>query len=612
MSDAKADHIRWNLNSLYKGVDDPQLDTDVSAVALGMKQFADEYRGKLDSLLSSAIERLGNISMLSSKVNAFLFFKLSLNTGDSAAKAKSAEVERILADASALLEFFDIEVAALSVEQIEAQMRHDSFLARHRPYIDYIRIKKPHQLSEQVEVALTKRSPFGEGAWGEFFDELASDLEFEFKDKKQTLTEMLHLLTESQDSDVRAEAMKAINDGFAGPFAKYSAQTLYMVTGADAVERRERNYTHPMQGRNMSNRVPDSVVDALHKATRDKSAPLAQRYYKLKAAHLGMKTLRWSDRNAQMPFKDSTAVPFDEGMQMVLSAYESFSPTLAQLIRETVEAKHVDAPAQKGKRGGAFNYSIVLPGNVPVSYTLLNYLGTGRDVATLAHELGHGVHGLLAGHEQGVLMFHPPMAYAETASVFGEQVTFDSLRQRLIEKGDTKSLLALTMGKIDDIINTTVRQISFSCFEQQLHGRDATYSKWGAPKKLSVEEISAIWLSVTKEFYGPEGGVFTYENMDKLWAYISHFHNPFYVYSYAYGQCQTDALYAVKDQFGDKFEPLYLDLLRAGSTKNASEMLAPFGLDPSTSDFWEKGIEAGLGSLVTEAERLSKEMGVGV
>ena len=229
---------------------------------------------------------------------------------------------------------------------------------------------------------------------------------------------------------------------------------------------------------------------------------------------------------------------------------------------------------------------------------------------TLAHELGHGVHGILAGGAQGPLMFHAPIAYCETASVFGEMTTFTFLKERLMRLGDKNSLLALIMEKLDSTINTVVRQIGFSNFERRLHGMDASYGAWREAKKQSVEELSEIWLKTAKELYGEEGEIFTYENCDRLWAYIPHFHSPFYVYGYAFGELLTQSLFAQRQRLGAKFEPLYLDLLRSGSTKDVVELLAPFNLDARNESFWKDGIMVSLGALIEEAEQLSRAMGV--
>ncbi len=493
---------------------------------------------------------------------------------------------------------------------LEGWYESESIVAKHRPWIEHVRLFKPHFLTEAVESALTKRSPFDSSSLAEFFDEAESDLEFSFRGVTKNLTELVHLLTESKDAEERAEAMKCLNKGLSGPFAKYAAQTLYMVAGLKAVEDKERGYAHPMDVRNKSNRIPDSVVDVLHSSVSALGGSLARRYYKLKARHLGLSVLRWSDRNAPMPFADTTVIPFPEAEDIVTTSYESFSPTLATIVRSFFAERRIDAPVAKEKRNGAFNSSQVLPGGKPVSFTLMNYLGSNTDVMTLAHELGHGVHGILAGEAQGPLMFHAPIAYCETASVFGEMTTFTFLKDRLGRSGDKKSLLALIMGKIDKTINTVVRQIGFSNFERRLHGMDDSYTTWTAPTKRSVEELNALWLRTAQELYGPEGEIFTYGDCDHLWAYIPHFHSPFYVYGYAFGELLTQSLFAQRRRLGARFEPLYLELLRSGSTKNVVELLAPFDLDARDQAFWKEGIAGSLGALIEEAEQMSRALGV--
>jgi oligoendopeptidase F len=608
---ANAENYRWDLSIFYSGLDDPQLDTDIAKLAQSMKEFNVQYKEKLAQALGKAIADYAEIEMLTYKIYVYLYLLQSCDVANSAVKEKMASAERQLCQAQGeYLTFFAIELAAIDNTRLERLYAADPIAAKHKPWIEHQRIFKPHMLTESVEGALTKRSPFGEDAWSEFFDELESDLEFDLKGVKHTLTEMIDILTESKDAAERFEAMRTINNGFKGPFAKYSAQTLYMVAGSKAVETKERGYRHPMDAQNKANRVPDTCVDALHDAVMDIAAPLMKRFYRLKAAHLGLEKLKWSDRNAPMPFADTDVLPFDEALAMVLEAYESFSPTLAGIIRRMIAEKRIDAPALKGRRDGAYNYSMVLPGNIPASFTFLNYLGSNRDAMVIAHELGHGVHGILATAEQGPLMCHAPTAYSETASVFGEMTTFNHLKKRLEAKGDIRSLLALVMDKLDDIINTSVRQIGFSNFERRLHGMDAQLRHWGDVRKLSVEQNSAIWNETRVQLYGPDGEVFTYENSDLMWSYISHFHRPFYVYGYAFGELLTHSLYAKREFFGQRFEPLYLDLLRAGSTKNAVELLEPFGLDPLKPEFWADGIRISLGSLLALAEKLSAEMGV--
>ena len=602
------DQVRWDLSILYSDIEDPRLDSDLSQFAAMVRHFSSTYKGKLAELLGPAIKEYSEIAMLGGKINAFLGLRESTDLFNAAIKTKHAAFQREL---SALegehLTFFELELVQLRDDTLKTWYKNDPFVAKHRPWIEHTRVFKPHFLSEPVESALTKRSPFDSSSWSDFFDEVEADLNFNFRGADKNLTEMLHLITESKDAEERAEAMKCVNDGLAGPFAKYSAQTLYMVAGAKAVEDKERGHAHPMDRRNKSNQIPDSVVDVLHNSVTKLGGELTRRYYKLKARHLGLPVLRWSDRNAPMPFADTTVIPFDEAADIVTTSYESFSPTLTDIVKTFFVDRRIDAPVLKEKRHGAFNSSHVLPGGKSVSFTLLNYLGSNRDVMTLAHELGHGVHGILGGEAQGPLMFHAPVAYCETASVFGEMTTFTFLKERLARSGDQKSLLALIMAKIDSTINTVVRQIGFSNFERRLHGMDVSYAKWSEPKKRSVEELDAIWLKTAQELYGEQGEIFTYENCNHLWAYIPHFHSPFYVYGYAFGELLTQSLYGQRQRLGPKFEPLYLDLLRSGSSKNVVELLAPFGLDARSDAFWNDGINASLGALIEEAEEMSRQ-----
>ncbi len=604
-----AAEYRWDLSCFYAGLDDPQIDADCRALALGAADFCADHKGKLDRTLGQAIRDLTELDMLSNKVFVYLNLRTSLKVDDPAVKAKTAAAEKIVNEAfGQYMAFFDNEVAGLPEAAIAAQAVSDPVVAKHLPWIRDLRRFAPHLLADDVEAALIKRSSFGPGTWADFFGEVEAGLRFPFRRRwygrrrSLTLTKMLDVLSHDRDPAVRARTLRLINDGFKGAFAKYSAQTLYMIVGSKEVEDRERKYGHPMAARNLGNKVPDAVVEALHAAIAAEAPAIVGRYYRLKARLLGMKRLRWSDRNAELPFSAERRVSFAEAMETVLAAYASFSPTLAGLVKDMAARRWIDAPADEGKESGAYNCSLVLPGNRPVAFTLLNYLGAPDDVMTLAHELGHGVHGLLGGEAQGPLMYHAPTAYCETASVFGELTTFNNLKADLASRGSVKETLALVMSKIDDVLNTTVRQISFSNFERRVHG---------SGRRLSVEELCGIWLEETRKLYGEDGDVFTYENTDHLWAYISHFHRPFYVYSYAFGELLTHSLYARRAMLGDSFEPLYLDLLRSGGTRDAVDLLKPFGLDPTAPDFWRLGIKLSLGVMLEEAESLARLAGYG-
>ena len=604
--------VRWDLaRFFYTGIDDPQIDEDVKKLISLYRNFHSAHAGKLEHTLGDAMRRLVEMEMLGEKIGTFLSLLRSLKVADPKVKAKEAEINVLTSkEEGEHCEFFTIELSALSEEVLMKWYAKDRFVAKHRSWIEHVRLFKPHLLSEPVESALTKREPFGESSWGEFHAELSSDIEIRYKGKKKNLEEALDLMDSLQSDDERAKVMELVNEALGGYYAKYSAQTLWMVAGSGAVEDEERKYPHPMAYRNKSNRVSDEMVNALHDAMRDVASPIMKHFYRLKAKHLGLDTLRWSDKNASIPLVSDVKIPFDEAKKMVISAYQNFSPALATRVRGMFRENRVDAHVVKGREGGAFCTWPVLPDKKPHAFVFLNYLGKMKDVMTLAHEVGHGVHGELAGFAQGALMCNVPTAYAETASIFGEMTTFNYLKKRLLESNEKESLLALLMGKLNDSMNTMVRQIGFSNFERRLHGMNKEYTLWQKPKKLSVEELNANWLETIVELYGEAGEVFTYEDVDHLWTYVHHFHSPFYVYGYAFGELLTQSLYAVAPQYGDRFEPLYLDLLRSGSTKSVVELLAPFGLDPTKTDFWSAGIKVGIGRMLEEAEMLSREMGI--
>lgn len=595
-----AENIRWDLTDLYSGIQDPKLMADVQELGKLAADFAKTYKGKLGTKLGAALTAYKKIDNLTSRIFVFLYLNQSCDGANQTIQQVMAKAQESWAMASANhLTFFEHELAALDAKTYKMLLQSDPVVTHHQPMLDHIRAQAKYLLSEEVERALTLRSPFGPSEWGNYFDEVEAEVTFDFKDKKMNISEILHILSESTDPAERAAALKVTNAGIKDHMAKVMARALNATIGQKNIEDMERGYPSTMASRNISNKVTDDVVAALHTAVNTEGARQARRYYRLLAAHLGMDKLKWSDRNAK-PFKMSDKLtPWDECLTIVTEAYGTFSPTLAELIQHMVDSKWVDAPTYKGKTGGAYNYSVELPQGVR-SYTFLNYLGSARDVMTVAHEFGHGVHGLLAGKKQGGLMMQAPMAYAETASIFGEMVTFNYLLGRTTSDKDK---LALLMGKSSDFLNSVCRQISFSSFEQRIHAA----RKDG---KLTVDDFNSHWMSVTETMYGASGDVFVYEDMDHMWGYVSHFLRPFYVYAYAFGELLTQSLFAVKDQFGEEFEPLYLDLLRAGGTKDAVALLKPFGLDPTDPAFWMKGISASIGTWLDEAERLSNALGV--
>jgi oligoendopeptidase F len=591
-----AEKARWDLSILYSGIDDPKLEADLSAFEAGAKAFQTAYRGALAARLGAALQAQMELGIIAERLTAYLYMLTTTDLSNEKAKTKMNAAERRLAAASGeYLQFFELELNGLDDAAVATLIVSDPVCAKHAPLIRQIRRFKPHQLSEPVEAALAKRAPFSAGTWGEFHDEVEAELRIEFEGAEKTLTEMIDIMSNDRDGERRAAAMAKVDGALSGPFAKYAARALSVECGAKAVEDRERKYPAAISERNLANQIPDEVVSALHATVTDDGGKLARRYYSLKARLLGRAKLRWSDRNAPLPYADNALVPYAEAVKIVTDGYRSFSPTLSAAVEKVIAMNWIDAPQTAGKRSGAFNYSVAVGPDKFATFVMLNYLGTHRDVQTLAHELGHAAHGLLAGAAQGPLMFRAPTAYAETASVFGEEIVFRSILAGL--DSDPRTKLAYICAKIDESMNTVVRQIGFSNFEKKLHAAGA---------QLSADEIGALWLGSLRELYGADGEIFTYEHAGNLWSYVSHFHRPFYCYGYAFGQLLTQSLYAAKDRLGEKFEALYVDLLAAGGTKNASELLKPFGLDPARPDFWKNGLDAGVGALIAEAEELEK------
>ncbi len=599
--DTGASDVRWDLQDLYVDLNDPALEADVQRFLTLAQEFDTRQRGRLHETLGSALVAQSALQTLSDKIMVYLMLRRSTDATNPQIERRIAQVQEAFSVAEANhLNFFEHELAGLTDEQYAAALE-DPVAARHRPFLDFIRANRRYLLSEEVERALTLRGPFGPSEWTEFTSEVEAELRFDVDGASLTLPEVLHRVTSAPDTNERARAMRALSGGLRDQrFDRLMARTLNVVMGAKAVEDRERGYSSPISARNIGNRVDDETVEALHAAVAEAGAAQARRYYRLLAAHLGQETLRWSDRNAPLPLSDNRTVPWRECVETVLSAYGSFSPTLRDMVSTMLERRWVDAPPYPGKTGGAFNCAVLLPGDEARAYNFLNYLGSTRDVMTVAHEAGHGVHGMLAAKAQGALMFRAPMAYAETASIFGEMTTFNYL----LERAETeKQQLALLMEKCADHVNSVVRQISFSNFEKKAHERRRA-------GKLTLDEFNQLWLEVTHAFYGPPGDLFTYEDAENLWAYVNHFQRPFYVYAYAFGELFTQSLYAVREQFGNDFEPMYLDLLRAGGSKSAVDLMAPFGLDPRDPEFWRKGIGGSIESWLERAEGISRAMGI--
>jgi oligoendopeptidase F len=471
-----------------------------------------------------------------------------------------------------LLLFFALELNRLEDANLAEKLKAPE-LARYAPWLRDTRAFRPYQLSDEIEKLLHEKSVAGRSAWTRLFDETGAALRFPVGGKELTGSEALNLLSDANGENRKAAA-KSLGDVF-GKNSRLFAHITNTLIKDKEVEDRWRGFKHPISSRNLSNFVEDEVVDALIASVREAFPNLSHRYYRLKAKWFGVEVMPYWDRNAPLPNEDDKLVPWSEAQRIVLEAYGAFSPAMADVGKRFFDNRWIDAPANPGKASGAFAHPTV-PSAHP--YLLLNYLGRTRDVMTLAHELGHGVHQVLAG-KQGALMADTPLTLAETASVFGEMLTFQAL---LKAETDPKKRKAMLAGKVEDMLNTVVRQIAFVEFERRLHDERRA-------GELTANRIGEIWLQVQKESLGP---AIRFEDEYRwYWTYIPHFiHTPFYVYAYAFGDCLVNSLYAVYQGAEKGFAEKYLDMLKAGGTKRHKELLAPFGLDASDPKFWRKGL----------------------
>ena len=567
----------WDLSDLYPGPQSAELAAELDHAAAAAADFRDRYRGRLAALDGAALgaavadyerlqETLGRVSSYAQLVHA----------GDMAdpevGKFYQGMQERVT-DISAETLFFTLELNRLDDAALADKLR-DPALARYRPWLRDLRAFRPHQLSDDIERLLHEKQVAGRAAWTRAFDEAMADLRFPVDGRKLTANEVVDLLSD-RDGALRRKAAEAIGRVL-GENRRGFALIVNTLAKDKEIEDKWRGFARPVSSRNLANQVEDEVVEALVAAVKSAYPELSHRYYRLKARWFGRDRLDYWDRNAPLPWDDGRRVPWDEARDTVIDAYAAFSPELAALGRRFFERPWIDAGPRPGKAPGAFAHPTV-PSAHP--YILLNYHGKTRDVMTLAHELGHGVHQLLAG-PRGHLMSDTPLTLAETASVFGEMLTFRALLARETDKGRRRVLLA---GKVEDMLNTAVRQIAMHEFERRVHDERRR-------GELTPDRLGEVWLETQAESLGP--ALRFGDEYRAFWAYIPHFvHVPFYVYAYAFGDCLVNSLYAVYGQAERGFAAKYLDMLGAGGTRRHKELLAPFGLDASDPAFWRRGLD---------------------
>jgi oligoendopeptidase F len=581
----------WNLADLYPSPSSAKFAGDLKRGETEAKAFAERYRGKLAGLtgdeLGAAIKSYDGLSDLLGRVGSYAQLYYVGDTSDPQRAKFYGDVNAKLTDISTLLLFFDLELNRIDDAALEKLMS-SAALAHYRPWIENLRMEKPYQLDDKLEELFLEKSQTAYSAWNRLFDETMTQLRFKVDGEKLTLEPALTLLLNADESKRKAAA-EALAETFKKNLRLFGLLTNTLAKDKE-ISDRWRGFKDIADARHLSNRVEPEVVNALVEAVRTSYPKLSHRYYAMKAKWLGKDKLEHWDRNAPLPQEDTRSVPWDEAKATVLSAYRAFAPEMADIAGRFFDERWIDAPVRPGKAPGAFAHPTV-PSAHP--YVLLNYMGKTRDMMTLAHELGHGVHQVLAA-PQGTLMSSTPLTLAETASVFGEMLTFQALLKKITDPKKRKALLA---QKVEDMLNTVVRQIAFYTFERKVH----TVRKEG---ELTPDQINDIWLDVQRESLGP--AINLGPGYETFWCYIPHFiHSPFYVYAYAFGDCLVNSLYARYRESEKGFQEKYFAMLKAGGTKRHGELLKPFGLDASDPAFWQKGLSV-IAGLIDELEGLEK------
>ncbi|MGR3632105.1 oligoendopeptidase F [Limimaricola soesokkakensis] len=580
----------WDLTDLYPAPDSAEIKNDIDWLEKACAEFAGDYEGKLATLdahgLLEAVQRYERIDIVAGRIMSYAGLRYYQQTTDSErAKFMSDCQDRITAYTTPLV-FYGLEFNRLDEDHLETLLGQSQELNRYRPVFERMRAMKPYQLSDELEKFLHDQSSVGAAAWNKVFDETIAGLTFTVDGEELGIESTLNLLTE-QDRAKREAATLELARVFKTQIRLFS-RIHNTLAKEKEIEDRWRGMPTPQTGRHLSNHVEPEVVEALRDAVVAAYPRLSHRYYALKAKWLGLDRMQVWDRNAPLPMETDRIVGWDEARAMVEEAYGDFDPRMAELAKPFFDEGWTDAAVKPGKAPGAFAHPTV---STVHPYVMLNYLGKPRDVMTLAHELGHGVHQRLAAG-QGELLSSTPLTLAETASVFGEMLTFRKLLAKAKDQNERKVLLA---GKVEDMINTVVRQIAFYDFECKLHAARAQ-------GELTPDDIDALWMSVQAESLGP---IFDFApGYESFWAYIPHFvHSPFYVYAYAFGDGLVNALYAVYEEGGEDFQEKYFEMLKAGGSKHHKELLAPFGLDASDPAFWDKGLSM-IEGMIDELEKM--------
>ncbi|MBV7378325.1 M3 family oligoendopeptidase [Maritimibacter dapengensis] len=582
----------WDLTDLYTAPDAPEVAADLDKLEKACADFAATYEGKLADLdaagLLACVKAYEDIDLTAGRLMSFAGLRYYQNTTDGERAQFLQNCQEKITTFTTPLVFFSLEINRIPDDQLDALFVQNDDLARYKPIFDRLRAMRPYQLSDELEKFLHDQSAVGAAAWNKLFDETMAALTFQPEGMEEMGIEATLNLLSEQDRAKREAGARELAKVF-GENIRLFARVHNTLAKEKEIEDRWRGMPTPQTGRHLSNHVEPEVVEALRNAVVEAYPKLSHRYYELKKKWLGLDTMEVWDRNAPLPMDEERVIDWPLARKMVMDAYAGFDPRMAEIAEPFFDKGWIDAGVKPGKAPGAFAHPTVTDAH---PYVLLNYLGKPRDVMTLAHELGHGVHQVLAA-DQGELLADTPLTLAETASVFGEMLTF---RKLLAEAPDQKAKKVLLAGKVEDMINTVVRQIAFYDFECKLHDARRTQGE------LTVGQINELWMSVQGESLGP---AFTFmDGYETFWSYIPHFvHSPFYVYAYAFGDGLVNALYAVYEEGDADFQQKYFDMLRAGGSKHHSELLKPFGLDASDPKFWDKGLSM-ISGMIDELEAM--------
>ena len=577
----------WNLNDLYTATDAKELIRDLNWLEKECNEFAKSYEGKLHALsdkeVLTCIVRNEKISSISGRIISYAGLLYYQKTTDAdRAKFLSDMQEKITVFTTKLV-FFSLEINSLEDEFLDKLFTKNDQLARYKPVFEKIRAMKPYQLNDEIEKFLHDLGIVGD-AWEKLFDETIAGLTFKIGDESLNIEATLNLLTD-QNRENREKATRELARVFSENIKVFTRVHNTQAKEKEIIDR-WRGMPTAQMGRHLANQVEPEVVEDLRNAVVKAYPEISHRYYELKRKWLGLEIMQVWDRNAPLPMESNKLVTWDEAQKVVTGAYTNFDSRMSDLITPFFNEGWIDAGVKPGKAPGAFAHPTVTDVH---PYIMLNYLGKPRDVMTLAHELGHGVHQVLAS-SQGQMLSSTPLTLAETASVFGEMLTFQQMLDQSCDKNERKVLLA---NKVEDMINTVVRQIAFYDFECKLHNARRS-------GELTPSDINSLWMSVQSESLGP---AFEFvDGYETFWSYIPHFvHSPFYVYAYAFGDGLVNALYATYKENPKGFEDKYFNLLSAGGSKHHKELLKPFDLDASDPKFWTKGLSM-ISGMIDELE----------